>query len=82
MLIGISEILNLVQINLVLAWEPFRDLIPESERRCLVNAYHKRLNSNDKETQVSLNILGLLQCSIFVGCCHYQISPSSRIFCH
>lgn len=33
------------------AWEPFRDLIPESERGCLVDAYHKRLNSNDKETQ-------------------------------
>ncbi|KAK4438036.1 Proline iminopeptidase [Sesamum alatum] len=33
------------------AWEPFRDLIPESERGCFVDAYHKRLNSNDKETQ-------------------------------
>ncbi|KAK6119905.1 hypothetical protein DH2020_046352 [Rehmannia glutinosa] len=27
------------------AWEPFRDLIPESERGCFVDAYHKRLNS-------------------------------------
>ncbi|GFP88684.1 proline iminopeptidase [Phtheirospermum japonicum] len=34
------------------AWEPFRDLIPENERGCFVDAYHKRLNSNDKETQV------------------------------
>ncbi|CAA2984432.1 proline iminopeptidase [Olea europaea subsp. europaea] len=33
------------------AWEPFRDLIPESERGCFVKAYHKRLNSDDKETQ-------------------------------
>ncbi|KAL3621035.1 hypothetical protein CASFOL_035947 [Castilleja foliolosa] len=33
------------------AWEPFRDLIPENERGCFVDAYHKRLNSNDKETQ-------------------------------
>ncbi|KAL2537140.1 Proline iminopeptidase [Forsythia ovata] len=32
-------------------WEPFRDLIPESERGCFVMAYHKRLNSDDKETQ-------------------------------
>ncbi|CAA0807412.1 Proline iminopeptidase [Striga hermonthica] len=35
------------------AWESFRDLIPESERGCFVDAYHKRLNSNDKETQYS-----------------------------
>nr|GMC85522.1 proline iminopeptidase [Ipomoea batatas] len=33
------------------AWEPFRDLIPENERNCLVEAYHKRLNSDDPETQ-------------------------------
>ncbi|KAL8541679.1 hypothetical protein ACS0TY_002804 [Phlomoides rotata] len=33
------------------AWEPFRDHIPESERGCFVDAYNKRLNSNDKETQ-------------------------------
>ncbi|EPS69083.1 proline iminopeptidase, partial [Genlisea aurea] len=33
------------------AWEPFRDLIPEGERGCFVEAYHKRLNSSDKETQ-------------------------------
>ncbi|XP_047983332.1 proline iminopeptidase [Salvia hispanica] len=33
------------------AWEPFRDLIPESERGCFVDAYHKRLDSSDKETQ-------------------------------
>ncbi|KAL2512014.1 Proline iminopeptidase [Abeliophyllum distichum] len=32
-------------------WEPFRDHIPESERGCFVKAYHKRLNSDDKETQ-------------------------------
>uniref|UniRef100_A0A2P2KIU8 Proline iminopeptidase n=1 Tax=Rhizophora mucronata TaxID=61149 RepID=A0A2P2KIU8_RHIMU len=34
------------------AWEPFRDLIPEDERGCFIEAYHKRLNSDDKETQV------------------------------
>ncbi|KAL0335000.1 UNVERIFIED_CONTAM: Proline iminopeptidase [Sesamum radiatum] len=33
------------------AWETFRDLIPESERGCFVDAYHKRLNSSDKQTQ-------------------------------
>ncbi|XP_073045601.1 proline iminopeptidase isoform X1 [Primulina eburnea] len=33
------------------AWELFRDLIPAGERGCFVDAYHKRLNSNDKETQ-------------------------------
>ncbi|XP_009621959.1 proline iminopeptidase isoform X2 [Nicotiana tomentosiformis] len=33
------------------AWEPFRDLIPENERKCFVEAYHKRLNSDDLETQ-------------------------------
>ncbi|EOX97279.1 Proline iminopeptidase isoform 2 [Theobroma cacao] len=33
------------------AWEPFRDLIPENERESFVTAYHKRLNSNDLETQ-------------------------------
>ncbi|XP_051147372.1 proline iminopeptidase isoform X1 [Andrographis paniculata] len=33
------------------AWEPFRDLIPENERGCFVDAYHKRLNSDNKETQ-------------------------------
>ncbi|WVY93681.1 hypothetical protein V8G54_032769 [Vigna mungo] len=33
------------------AWEPFRDLIPESERGCFVDAYNKRLNSNNIETQ-------------------------------
>ncbi|KAH0713926.1 hypothetical protein KY285_009142 [Solanum tuberosum] len=32
-------------------WEPFRDLIPEEERKCFVKAYHKRLNSNILETQ-------------------------------
>lgn len=35
------------------AWEYFRDLIPESERGCFVDAYCKRLNSSDMETQVS-----------------------------
>lgn len=34
------------------AWEEFRDLIPENERGCFVNAYHKRLNSDNLETQV------------------------------
>ncbi|KAK1402057.1 Proline iminopeptidase [Heracleum sosnowskyi] len=33
------------------AWEPFRDFIPESERESFVTAYHKRLHSNDLETQ-------------------------------
>ncbi|XP_060216670.1 proline iminopeptidase isoform X2 [Lycium barbarum] len=33
------------------AWEPFRDLIPEEERKCFIEAYHKRLNSNNLETQ-------------------------------
>ncbi|XP_076904148.1 proline iminopeptidase-like [Bidens hawaiensis] len=33
------------------AWEPFRDLIPENERDCFVKAYHKRLNSDDLNTQ-------------------------------
>ncbi|KAG4945473.1 hypothetical protein JHK87_041480 [Glycine soja] len=33
------------------AWEPFRDLIPESERGCFVDAYNKRLNSDDIKTQ-------------------------------
>ncbi|XP_010547930.1 PREDICTED: proline iminopeptidase isoform X2 [Tarenaya hassleriana] len=33
------------------AWESFRDLIPENERCSFVNAYHKRLNSDDMETQ-------------------------------
>ncbi|KAL0356968.1 UNVERIFIED_CONTAM: Proline iminopeptidase [Sesamum calycinum] len=38
------------------AWEPFRDLIPESERGCFVDAYHKRLNSSDKQTQAFARI--------------------------
>ncbi|ANM63063.1 proline iminopeptidase [Arabidopsis thaliana] len=34
------------------AWEEFRDLIPENERgSSLVDAYHKRLNSDDLEIQ-------------------------------
>ncbi|WCJ40020.1 proline iminopeptidase [Euphorbia peplus] len=33
------------------AWEPFRDLIPEAGRGCFVDAYSKRLNSKDMETQ-------------------------------
>ncbi|GAA0173620.1 serine protease [Lithospermum erythrorhizon] len=32
-------------------WESFRDLIPEDERGCFVEAYHKRLSSDDKEIQ-------------------------------
>lgn len=38
------------------AWEPFRDLIPVDERECFITAYHKRLNSEDMETQVSVAI--------------------------
>lgn len=38
----------------ITAWEPFRDLIPENERGCFVDAYSKRLNSDDLETQVRL----------------------------
>lgn len=33
------------------AWEPFRDLIPENERGSFIDAYWKRLNSDDLETQ-------------------------------
>ncbi|XP_061370078.1 proline iminopeptidase-like [Gastrolobium bilobum] len=33
------------------AWEPFRDLIPENERGCFIDAYKKRLNSDDIKTQ-------------------------------
>ncbi|KAK6945899.1 Alpha/beta hydrolase fold-1, partial [Dillenia turbinata] len=33
------------------AWEQFRDLIPENERGCFLDAYSKRLNSDDVETQ-------------------------------
>ncbi|KAG2298080.1 hypothetical protein Bca4012_009291 [Brassica carinata] len=33
------------------AWEEFRDLIPENERGSLVDGYHKRLNSDNLETQ-------------------------------
>ncbi|KAL6584254.1 hypothetical protein OROMI_003543 [Orobanche minor] len=40
------------------AWEPFRDLIPENERGCFVDPYSKRLNSNDKETQVNVSGAG------------------------
>lgn len=34
------------------AWEPFRDFIPENERSSLINAYHKRLNSDDMDVKV------------------------------
>lgn len=34
------------------AWEPFRDFIPENERNCFIEAYHKRLNSNDVDVKV------------------------------
>ncbi|PKU84226.1 proline iminopeptidase isoform X2 [Dendrobium catenatum] len=34
------------------AWEPFRDFIPESERGCFIDAYHKRLTSDDTHTKV------------------------------
>ncbi|XP_027112723.1 proline iminopeptidase-like [Coffea arabica] len=33
------------------AWESFRDLIPDNERGCFIEAYHKRLNSDDKDIQ-------------------------------
>lgn len=45
---------NLFIFLLMPAWEPFRDLIPENERGSFVHAYHKRLNSDDIETQVSV----------------------------
>ncbi|XP_047256101.1 proline iminopeptidase-like [Capsicum annuum] len=32
-------------------WEPFRDMISEEERSCFVESYHKRLNSDNLETQ-------------------------------
>ncbi|KAK3193207.1 hypothetical protein Dsin_024517 [Dipteronia sinensis] len=39
-------------ISLVISsWEPFRDLIPENERSCFIDAYGKRLNSDVMETQ-------------------------------
>lgn len=34
------------------AWEPFRDFIPENERSSFIDAYNKRLRSNDTNTQV------------------------------
>ncbi|KAG0492905.1 hypothetical protein HPP92_006303 [Vanilla planifolia] len=34
------------------AWEPFRDFIPENERSCFMEAYHKRLNSTDVHTKL------------------------------
>lgn len=37
------------------AWEPFRDLIPEAERGSFIDAYKKRLNSDDMETQVGVS---------------------------
>lgn len=42
----------LIVVSRYAAWEPFRDLIPENERTCFIEAYHKRLNSDDMETQV------------------------------
>ncbi|GMQ01285.1 hypothetical protein CsSME_00047975 [Camellia sinensis var. sinensis] len=36
------------------AWESFRDLIPENERESFIDAYWKRLNSVDLETQKAL----------------------------
>lgn len=42
------------------AWESFRDLIPENERSCFVDAYNKRLNSDDKETQVRVILFALM----------------------
>lgn len=35
------------------AWEPFRDFIPENERGCFIDAYHKRLNSSDINTKIT-----------------------------
>lgn len=55
------------------AWEPFRDLIPENERKCFLEAYHKRLNSDDMEVQVRftfstiLTSLGFILTSIFIS---------------
>lgn len=40
------------------AWEQFRDLIPENERGSFLDAYRKRLNSDDKEIQVRLAWFG------------------------
>ncbi|GMQ01281.1 hypothetical protein CsSME_00047975 [Camellia sinensis var. sinensis] len=37
--------------GIFLAWESFRDLIPENERESFIDAYWKRLNSVDLETQ-------------------------------
>ncbi|KAJ6823124.1 proline iminopeptidase [Iris pallida] len=34
------------------AWEPFRDFIPENERSSFIDAYNKRLRSNDTNIQV------------------------------
>ncbi|CAL5358178.1 unnamed protein product [Camellia sinensis] len=39
--------------GIFLAWESFRDLIPENERESFIDAYWKRLNSVDLETQKS-----------------------------
>lgn len=55
------------------AWEPFRDLIPENERKCFLEAYHKRLNSDDMETQVRFihfplfTLLGFILTCIFIS---------------
>ncbi|KAK8934019.1 Proline iminopeptidase [Platanthera zijinensis] len=35
------------------AWEPFQDFIPENERDCFIDAYHKRLNSSDIDTKIT-----------------------------
>jgi len=53
------------------AWEPFRDVIPESERGCFVDAYKKRLNSNDMETQVSVSVVFFSQLAFL-----YHFLPS------
>ncbi|GMQ01286.1 hypothetical protein CsSME_00047975 [Camellia sinensis var. sinensis] len=50
------------------AWESFRDLIPENERESFIDAYWKRLNSVDLETQVRIVLLVLMHaCTPFLG---------------
>jgi len=56
---------NSLCIFLISAWEPFRDLIPEKERGCFIDAYKKRLNSDDIKTQVTLCLVSELSFFIF-----------------
>lgn len=50
------------------AWESFRDFIPENERGCFIDAYSKRLNSDDLETQVSYYLFFFLTDFISKNC--------------